>query len=340
MSKLSYYWEMYRKINILRSAPKIWNYLKYRASKRKTRMSIKRYTPQIASVWVTRRCNLHCGYCAAGKILYKDKKKWLKSEATLEKIKRIFANPLFNRCLLVDLQGGEPLLVKDFDKIVSYLVTNGHIVNTSTNGLLLGDRILDLKRAGISRINVSFYEANKSILKRDLKKINKIFPVHASIVLMRSKLEKKPDEILETARFIRKAGCRSLRFWIYRPMGTNPNPKEVINDTLPAYLRFRERLDRNLPGFCLWPAAIRTGKVKKLCAQLWQRVGCDMLGNMAICCGVETTLTGPKSNLFTNHPDVVYNHPTLVAMRQKLLDPESEPPTVCKTCNLLGEPGW
>lgn len=340
MSKLRYYYEMFREMHLLRASPKIWNYIKYRCLTRKAITSVRRYTPQIACLIVTLRCNLNCGYCAAGKLLREIGNKWRESEATLEKVKRIFANPLFANCLLVDLQGGEPLLVKDFDRIVSYLVKRGHIVNTSTNGLLLANRIADLKHAGISRINVSLYDANRSIIERDIAKVNKVFPVHMSIVLLRSKIEKEQNKLLETARFLRDAGCRSLRFWIYRPMGIDPKPEEIINDTLPAYIEFRRRMDDTLPGFCLWPAEIQTKKVKKLCPQLWQRITCDMSGNMVICCGTDMMLKHPNNNLFSSSPDIVHNHPTVVTMRKKLLDPRCEPPDICKTCNLLGEPGW
>ncbi len=331
---------MYSKINSFRAAPKIWNYLKYRCSKRRAITSIKQYTPQIASIWVTLRCNLNCDYCAAGKNIQKKEGNWRDREANLDKIKLIFKNPLFANCLLVDLQGGEPLLIKDLNKIIAYLTKRGHIVNTSTNGLLLADRIEDLKRAGISRINVSLYKTNRSIIERNLSKINKIFPVHMSIVLLRNEVENHQDKLLQTARFVRDAGCRSLRFWIYRPMGLNPKPKEIITDNLPAYVEFRRRIEEALPGFCLWPVATQTGKVKKLCSQLWQRVGCDMLGNVAICCGTEMLLAGANSNLFKCEPDVLFNHPTLVTMRTQLLDPRCQPPNICKTCNLLGEPGW
>lgn len=264
----------------------------------------------------------------------------MEDDAILDRVKRIFENPLFARCLLVDLLGGEPLLVKDLDRIVAYLAGRGHITNISTNGLLLADRITDLKSAGISRINVSLYDANRPIVEQDLVKINKIFPVHMSIVLLRSEIENHQEKLLDTARFIYGAGCHSLRFWIYRPMGIDPRPEEIISDIHPSYIEFRRKIDKALPGFCLWPSAVQTGKIKKLCPQLWQRVGCDMSGNMAICCGTDTMLPKPHNNLFDGEPDVVFNHPLLVKMREQLLNPESPSPEVCMGCNLLGESGW
>jgi hypothetical protein len=129
---------------------------------------------------------------------------------------------------------------------------------------------------------------------------------------------------------------------IYRPMGLNPNPEEIITDTLPAYIEFKRKMDKELPGFARWPAAIQTGKVKKKCPQVWQRISTDMKGEMDICCGTEDTLKGANSNLFDceENPDVLFNHPTLVQLREQLLDSEAEPPDMCKNCNLIGEPGW
>ena len=329
---------MGRKTPLLRNMPRIWNYIKYRSMPRKAEMSIKRYTPQIANLIVSKRCNLSCDFCCIGKEL--NPKGWRNLEATLEKIQQIFANPLFSNCLMVDLLGGEPLLVLELDRIVAWLSKRGHITNTSTNGLNLLQRITDLKRAGISRINISLYDENQSVLERDLTKINKIFPVHTSIVLERKVVENNQDKLLEKARFMHDAGCLSLNVMIYRPMGINPKPEEIITDTLPAYIEFQQKMNEALPGFCQWPAAIQTGKLKKRCPQVWQRISTDMLGHMDICCGSEMTLRGPNSNLFDTNPDILFNHPTLVNLRKQLLDPVSEPPNICKNCNLLGEPGW
>lgn len=324
----------------MKAAPKVWNYTKYRCLKRKAVMSIRCYTPQIGAMHLTSRCNLSCGYCNAARIFREDKVDLRENEATLEKVKRIFANPLFANCLLVDLLGGEPLLVEELDRIIAYLTQRGHITNTSTNGLLLAERIADLKRAGISRINVSLYDTNRLAMERDLAKINRIFPVHSSIVLLRSMVEGAPEKLLEAACFLRDAGCLSLRFFMYRPVGIDPQPQEIIADTHPAYIELRRRIEDALPGFCLWPAIITVEGARKRCAQLWQRISCDMSGKMAICCGTDITLQGPNSNLFEGPPDAVFNHPTLVKMREQLLDYKSGPPQLCRTCNLLEEPGW
>jgi len=336
----SYYWEMSRRLRPLQAAPKAWNYLKYRALPRRAVSAVRRYTPQIGALVVTMRCNLNCSYCSAANQMREGRKLGRKGDLSLEQVQRIFANPLFANCLLVDLLGGEPLLVKDLDRIVAWLTGRGHITNTATNGLLLAERIAELRRAGLSRINLSLYDENRVVIERDLAKINSVFPVHASLVLLRSMLEKRPDDLFALTRFVRDARCRSLRFWMYRPVGANPRPGETISELDPAYLEFRRRVDEALPGFCKWPTAVGTAGVKKRCPQLWQRVTSDALGTMTICCGTDATLQGPDSNLFDGEPDAVFNHPTLVGMRAQLLDPASDPPAVCRSCNLLGDPGW
>ena len=340
ISRFAYYREMLIKIPSLPAIPKFINYLKFRSLPRRATMKVKRYTPQIGSIWVTLRCNLSCGHCAASKILQTQEQDWRASEVDLVKLKRIMDHPLYHDCLLVDLEGGEPLLVNDLDRSVAYLRQNGHLINTTTNGVLLLQRIQDLKDAGISRISVSCYEENRTLLERDLEKINAVFPVHASMILFKSQVLRNPQRLLETARFIKDAGCLSLRFWMYRPMGVDPKPEEIIADDDQAFIEFRRRMEAALPGFCLWPRPLQTPPMKKRCPQLWQRINCDGLGNMGICCGSDTNLQGPNSNLFSAGPDVVFNHPTLVKMRTQLLDPKSEPPQLCKTCNLLGDPGW
>ena len=73
-----------------------------------------------------------------------------------------------------------------------------------------------------------------------------------------------------------------------------------------------------------------------------QRITVNMQGKMDICCGTEEVLQGKNSNFFENYynPEGIINHPTLVNLRKKLIDKNSEPPEMCKNCNLLNESGW
>ena len=340
MNRLASYLGMAKRIRPLKAAPKIWNYLKYRTLQRHARTDASASTPQIASLLLTKRCNMNCSFCNIATFLHDGSTVWQELEGDLAKVKRIFAKPLFAKALLVDLLGGEPLLVKELDTIVAYLSSQGHLTNITTNGLLLLERIQSLKEAGISRISVSVYEGNRAVLERDLPGINAVYPVHTSIVLFRKDVVQAPDQVIDTARFLKASGCLDLRFWIYRPIGEHPDPEEILYDDDPLFVAFRARMEAEVPGFCFWPVPAKKGPVPKLCPQLWQRVGCDMKGNLGVCCGTDAFLPGPGGNLFDGTADAVYNHPLLVKMREQLLDPDAEPPAMCKHCNLLGDPGW
>ncbi|QGM47649.1 radical SAM protein [Methylocystis heyeri] len=340
MSKLASYASMMQRIRPLQAMPKVWNYLKYRTRKRHAVTRVSRSAPQIASLLLTKRCNLTCDFCNVGSFLHDENTKWKNLEANLETVKKIFENPLFDNCLLVDLLGGEPLLVKELAPIVSFLTKRGHLTNITTNGTRLLRHVAELRDAGISRICVSIYEENRAVIERDLAQINAIFPVHTCLILFRKDVENAPDALIERVRYLRDSGCLDVRFWMYRPIGETASEDELLFEDDPCYLSFKARMDEAVPGFCFWPAVTKQGPLKKLCPQLWQRVGCDMSGRMAVCCGTDMLLPGPEGNIFESDPDVVYNHPILVQMREQLLDPNAEPPEMCKTCNLLSDPGW
>ena len=144
-SKIAYRFEMLRKFRSLGAVPRIWNYLKYKTGRKTPRVSVGAFTPQIAALWVTMRCNLNCWFCGGSDFVNQKRAGSVETEATVEKVQRIFANPIFSNCLLVDLEGGEPLLVKELGGIVSFLSKRGHLVNTSTNGLLLAGRIAEFQ---------------------------------------------------------------------------------------------------------------------------------------------------------------------------------------------------
>jgi len=50
---------------------------------------------------------------------------------------------------------------------------------------------------------------------------------------------------------------------------------------------------------------VKTKKIKKMCPQLWQRINCDMLGNIGICCGTDEFLQGKNSNLFQGATSII-----------------------------------
>jgi cyclic pyranopterin phosphate synthase len=110
---------------------------------------------------VTDRCNLRCHYC-----MPEDEYLWLPREDVLsfEEIVRVadlMAEVGVDR---LRLTGGEPLLRRDVPDLVSQLAARPWLrdLALTTNGVLLADAAIDLKRAGLHRLTVSL-----DTLKRD-----------------------------------------------------------------------------------------------------------------------------------------------------------------------------
>jgi len=104
-------------------------------------------------VSVTDRCNLRCTYCMPAETVFRDREELL----SFEEIARVAAVAAAEGIRTIRLTGGEPLLRRDFDRLVRLLVAVPGIeeVAATTNGLLLADQAERLAAAGLARLNVS-----------------------------------------------------------------------------------------------------------------------------------------------------------------------------------------
>ncbi len=103
---------------------------------------------------VTDRCNLRCAYCMPC-----DGVKWLKHEDILsyEEITEITAYLVKQGIRKVRLTGGEPLVRKDIATLVAMISAIEGIddLSMTTNGILLPVMAMELKKAGLNRVNIS-----------------------------------------------------------------------------------------------------------------------------------------------------------------------------------------
>ncbi len=109
------------------------------------------YGRQITSlrISVTRKCNMHCIYChGEGEAAHKAE------EIAKEEIARIVKVAKEYGINKVKFSGGEPLLRKDLEEILSSLPPLRD-VSLTTNGSLLAERAWELKKAGLNRVNIS-----------------------------------------------------------------------------------------------------------------------------------------------------------------------------------------
>jgi cyclic pyranopterin phosphate synthase len=108
---------------------------------------------------VTDRCNLRCIYCMPEKgiesLVHDD---ILRFEDTL-KIVKAAASLGINK---IRYTGGEPLVMKDIDKLIyeTSKIPGIDDISITTNGILLSDMAADLKKAGLNRVNISLDTLN------------------------------------------------------------------------------------------------------------------------------------------------------------------------------------
>ena len=115
---------------------------------------------------VTDRCNHRCIYCMPqAPFVYKKRpcfrrgklvpaKAGILSYEQIESVTKVAARMGIRK---VRLTGGEPLVRKDIERLVGKLAAINGIdeVCMTTNGSLLADKAMQLKRSGLSRVNIS-----------------------------------------------------------------------------------------------------------------------------------------------------------------------------------------
>ncbi len=145
---------------------------------------------------LTQRCNLNCIYCHhEGECSQANN---VKNEIKKEDIEDLLKVSKDLGIKKVRFTGGEPLLRKDIVEIIEIASKYMDDISISTNGVLLSDTISDLKRAGISRINVTLNTLNEDVYKsitgkNKLQEVlagiektyeEKIFPIKVNMVVM------------------------------------------------------------------------------------------------------------------------------------------------------------
>jgi GTP 3',8-cyclase len=179
-------------------------------------------------VSVTDRCNFRCQYCMPA-----DGLPWLERSALLtfeeiERLVRVFAS------LGVDelrLTGGEPLVRRDFPRLVEMLarIEGLRDISVTTNGYLLERDAEALVAAGIDRVNVSidslqrdrfFHITRRDSLPQVLRGLDalashpEVHPIKVNAVAMRDFTE---QEAIPFAEFARSTAFQ-VRFIEFMPL--------------------------------------------------------------------------------------------------------------------------
>jgi len=187
---------------------------------------------------VTDRCNLRCRYCVDGDFPFISHTEVLSYEEIIRFVK--ICAPLGVK--KVRLTGGEPLARKGLPYLLGELGRIDGITDISltTNGVLLGAMVEELKQAGLKRVNISldtlrrdrfawitgvdaFNEVIESIKRATYGGLS---PIKINIVIIK---DFNDDEILDFVRIARKWD-HEVRFIEFMPFGDSSlwNSSEII----------------------------------------------------------------------------------------------------------------
>jgi cyclic pyranopterin phosphate synthase len=165
---------------------------------------------------VTDRCNLRCLYCMPPEGVRRIPHSEILSYEEIQTVVQAAAELGVNK---VRLTGGEPLVRADFPALVKMLsqIEGIQELSLTTNGILLENRALELRQAGLSRVNISLDTLKEDKFQR-ITRLGKLkdvlagierakeaglYPVKINTVVMRTIND---DEVLDFARMTYKDG--------------------------------------------------------------------------------------------------------------------------------------
>ncbi len=197
---------------------------------------------------ITDRCDLHCKYCVEKDFPFIPHDEILRYEEIIRFV-RIMAGLGVTK---VRLTGGEPLRRKDLPFLLHEITNTEGIedISLTTNGVSLGDKVLELKAAGLRRVNISL-----DTLKRDrfsfitgvdaydkvLDSIQKakgagLCPVKINTVIIK---DFNDDEVLDFVHFAKHENVE-VRFIEFMPFGDTglwDSSKVVTSAELEAFIK-------------------------------------------------------------------------------------------------------
>jgi len=340
------YWNLLKKSNFGISIRKkaIINYIKIKLGYISEEIGYKSTYPAIVQMYSLRRCNLRCSFCDLGHS--GPPSDWEKYELTPSKFKKILSLDILKRALVICFTGGEPLLNKDMPELMKIAKENKYIVGMITNGLLLGERLEEIKNIGISDIQLSVYKNTKEILQKILPNVSRYFPLNASYVLPKSQLVNgKNDnfkELVDTIKMCMANGCASFKFNICHPNGSASDLTETIFENDQLYNDFVEICKNGLPDvnfvgyntkkkkmpsrkFTVFlPYPILHNSSYRNCSQPWTLFPISTNGDCGLCCG---SFLG---NIFDD-PNVI-NNEKAKAIRRCIIDHSLPLEKECLNC--------
>lgn len=204
---------------------------------------------------ITDRCNLRCRYCMPESGVENKSHEEILTYEEIFKIVKVGAELGIKK---IRITGGEPLVRKNVEELILMLSSlNLNDIALSTNGVLLPEKALQLKKAGLDRVNISLDSLDpkkfKKITRRDklaavLKGIEaslkaELMPVKLNVVIMKGIND---DEIFDFLKLTKNKKL-TLRFIEYMPLGGEINLERLIlNSEIKKIIQEKHEL---IPAF-------------------------------------------------------------------------------------------
>jgi cyclic pyranopterin phosphate synthase len=193
---------------------------------------------------VTDRCNFRCVYCMPKEVFGRDyrflPRRELLTFEEIERVARVFVDLGVNK---LRITGGEPLVRRDLEVLVSRLAALGDLdLTLTTNGSLLAGKAQALADAGLTRVTVSLDSLDDEVFRamndvdfpvaRVLGAIDAAaaagLPVKVNVVVKRGVND---GSVLDMARRFRGTG-HTVRFIEFMDVGATNGWR--LDDVLPA----------------------------------------------------------------------------------------------------------
>ena len=197
---------------------------------------------------VTDRCDLRCAYCIPeGFKGFEEPEHWLTFDE-LERLLSLFASLGLRR---LRLTGGEPLLRRNIVGLVERVAAIPGIedISVSTNATQLAGMAVDLKRAGVTRLNVSLDSLRPEVVEKingrpalgqilaglEAGRAAGFAPIKVNMVVMRE----NADEVDDIVAYCMERGF-ILRLIELMPMGDTARKMGYV-DLQPVKARLQKR---------------------------------------------------------------------------------------------------
>lgn len=304
--------------------------------------------PVVAQIEPTSMCNLRCEMCIRDKIgvpigtmNFEDFKK------ILEKLDCLFK---------IHLSGqGEPLLNKDFFKMIEYANQRGILVNTNTNATLLDEEAVQhICNVDIGEIGISLESSREKIYEK-IRKGAKWKIVIENIKNLTKMLEEKKKKTIvsfavtilkenfdEIPKFIELAKEVGIKKVVFQTMQNKEDYKSKYSDKAKKQAvydltdKIKEKMEeaRELAGKNGIMLIFDEGKRNSVgCVWPWRSIYITWNGNVTACCKILNYRNPYFGNILKDDFWSLWNGKTYQEFRTLLKDRKA--PVPCKGCSMV-----